>query len=81
MKLAYDAFWANFGKVIKEGLYEDFENRKKIAEIIKVYSHKEDKLITLKNYIDNFTSSQEQIFLFNSRYTSSSQKQSSFGRL
>ena len=59
---AYDAFWANFGKVIKEGLYEDFENRKKIAEIIKVYSHKEDKLITLKNYIDNFTSSQEQIF-------------------
>ena len=56
------AFWANFGKVIKEGLYEDFENRKKIAEIIKVYSHKEDKLITLKNYISNFTSSQEQIF-------------------
>ena len=61
-EVAYDAFWANFGKVIKEGLYEDFENRKKIAEIIKVYSHKEDKLITLKNYIDNFTSSQEQIY-------------------
>ncbi|MDA9313129.1 molecular chaperone HtpG [Amylibacter sp.] len=59
---AYDAFWSNFGKVIKEGLYEDFENRNKIAEIIKVYSFKEDKLITLKAYLENFTEGQDQIF-------------------
>ena len=59
---AYDAFWSNFGKVIKEGLYEDFENRNKIAEIIKVYSFKEDKLITLKAYLENFTKGQDQIF-------------------
>jgi molecular chaperone HtpG len=58
----YDAFWGNFGKVIKEGLYEDFENRNKIAEIIKVYSFKEDKLITLKAYLENFTEGQDQIF-------------------
>ena len=59
---AYDAFWGNFGKVIKEGLYEDFENRNKIAEIIKVFSFKEDKLITLKAYLENFTEGQDQIF-------------------
>ena len=59
---AYDAFWGNFGKVIKEGLYEDFENRNKIAEIIKVFSFKEDKLITLKAYLENFTKGQDQIF-------------------
>ena len=59
---AYDAFWSNFGKVIKEGLYEDFENRNKIAEIIKVYSFKEDKLITLKAYLENFSEGQDQIF-------------------
>lgn len=59
---AYDAFWGNFGKVIKEGLYEDFENRNKIAEIIKVYSFKEDKLITLKAYLENFSEGQDQIF-------------------
>ena len=59
---AYDAFWGNFGKVIKEGLYVDFENRNKIAEIIKVYSFKEDKLITLKAYLENFTEGQDQIF-------------------
>ena len=59
---AYDAFWGNFGKVIKEGLYEDFENRNKIAEIIKVYSFKEDQLITLKAYLENFSEGQDQIF-------------------
>merc|ERR1711935_1022152 len=59
---SYDAFWGNFGKVIKEGLYEDFENRNKIAEIIKVFSFKEDKLITLKAYLENFTKGQDQIF-------------------
>ena len=57
-EVSYDAFWSNFGKVIKEGLYEDFENREKIAEIIKVHSFKEDKLITLKSYLDTFANGQ-----------------------
>ena len=61
---AYDKFWSQFGKVIKEGLYEDFENRDKIAEIIRVYSNKEDKLVTLQDYIDNFAEGQDQIFYF-----------------
>ncbi|MBL6845364.1 MAG: molecular chaperone HtpG, partial [Planktomarina sp.] len=61
---AYDAFWSQFGKVIKEGLYEDFENRDKIAEIIRVYSNKDEKLISLQDYIDNFADGQNQIFYF-----------------
>jgi len=61
-EVSYDTFWSNFGKVIKEGLYEDFENREKIAEIIKVHSFKEDKLITLKSYLETFANGQEQIF-------------------
>lgn len=47
----YDAFWEQFGKVLKEGLYEDFENREKIAEITRVYSLKHEKLISLDDYI------------------------------
>ena len=31
----YDAFWNQFGKVLKEGLYEDFENREKVVEIVR----------------------------------------------
>ena len=40
----YDAFWNQFGKVLKEGLYEDFENREKIVEIVRVYSFKHEKI-------------------------------------
>lgn len=58
----YDAFWAQFGKVLKEGLYEDPENRKKLAELVKVYSFKHDKLITLQSYIDEMAEKQESIY-------------------
>ena len=60
---AYDAFWEQFGKVLKEGLYEDIENKDKIAEIIKVHSHKEDKLITLQSYIDSMVDGQDKIYV------------------
>ena len=60
---AYDAFWGQFGKVLKEGLYEDIENKDKIAEIIKVHSHKEDKLITLQSYIDSMVDGQDKIYV------------------
>ena len=35
---AYDTFWEQFGKVLKEGLYEDIENREKVADITRVFS-------------------------------------------
>ena len=60
---AYDAFWEQFGKVLKEGLYEDLENKDKIAEIIKVHSLKEDKLITLQGYIDSMVDGQDKIYV------------------
>jgi len=60
---AYDAFWEQFGKVLKEGLYEDIENKDKIAEIIKVHSLKEDKLITLQSYIDSMVDGQDKIYV------------------
>jgi molecular chaperone HtpG len=34
---SYDAFWNNFGRVIKEGLYEDHENREKILPLCRFY--------------------------------------------
>ena len=60
---AYDAFWGQFGKVLKEGLYEDIENKDKIAEIIKVHSFKEDKLITLQSYVESMVDGQDKIFI------------------
>ena len=58
----YDAFWNQFGKVLKEGLYEDFENREKIVEIVRVYSFKHEKLITLENYYDEMLENQDNIY-------------------
>ena len=58
----YDAFWEQFGKVIKEGLYEDFENREKIAEITRVYSLKHEKLINLDDYIEEIGEKQDKIY-------------------
>ena len=62
-EVAYDAFWEQFGKVLKEGLYEDIENKDKIAEIIRVRSFKEDKLITLQSYIDSMIDGQDKIYV------------------
>ena len=58
----FDVFWNQFGKVLKEGLYEDYENREKIAEITRVYSFKHDKLVTLDRYIEEMSEKQEKIY-------------------
>ncbi len=59
---AYDNFWEQFGKVIKEGLYEDFENRDKVAEITRVFSLKADANITLTDYVEDFVAEQKEIY-------------------
>ena len=58
----YDLFWNQFGKVLKEGLYEDNDNREKIAEITRVYSFKHDKLVTLDTYIEEMAEKQDKIY-------------------
>ena len=58
----YDLFWNQFGKVLKEGLYEDYDNREKIAEITRVYSFKHDKLVTLETYIEEMAEKQDKIY-------------------
>ena len=61
-EVEYDTFWDQFGKVLKEGLYEDFENREKIADITRAYSFKHEKLISLGTYVDEMAKKQNQIF-------------------
>ena len=58
----YDAFWSEFGRVIKEGLYEDFEYRDKVAEVTRVYSKKAGANITLQDYVEGFAQDQSDIY-------------------
>ena len=61
-KVDFDKFWANFGRVIKEGLYEDSENREKIIEICRFHSSKENTFINLSDYIGKMIEGQDQIY-------------------
>ena len=51
-KQAYDVFWEQFGIVLKEGMYEDVDNREKILKISRFRSSKSDELISLSDYIE-----------------------------
>ena len=59
---AYNTFWGNFGRVIKEGLYEDHENRGKIIELCRFQSSQQNQLISLEHYIDAMPEGQKDIF-------------------
>jgi molecular chaperone HtpG len=59
---AYDNFWDQFGKVLKEGLYEDLGNREKVADITRVFSFNADANITLQEYVDTFAAEQKDIY-------------------
>ena len=58
----YKTFWENFGAVIKEGLYEDHENRDKILEIAKFNSTSSDSLTSLNEYVERMGKGQNEIF-------------------
>ena len=58
----FSKFWANFGAVLKEGLYEDHENRGKILEIVRFNSTASDKLISLAEYVERMKKGQTEIY-------------------
>jgi molecular chaperone HtpG len=58
----YQSLWAALGKVIKEGLYEDQDNKEKILDISLFKSTKTNELVTLQDYVDNFAKGQDVIY-------------------
>ncbi|MGB0630318.1 MAG: molecular chaperone HtpG [Alphaproteobacteria bacterium] len=59
----YKLFWENFGPVIKEGLYEDFENREAIQKIARFHSTAGgDDLVSLEDYVGRMKDGQDAIY-------------------
>ena len=58
----YATFWDNFGAVLKEGLYEDHENREKLLELVRFKSTESDNLVSLEDYVGRMNEGQEEIF-------------------
>ncbi len=61
----YQAFWREFGKVLKEGPAEDFGNREKIAGLLRFTTTKSEgdaQDVSLDQYIERMAEKQEKIF-------------------
>ncbi|MCL2473364.1 MAG: molecular chaperone HtpG [Alphaproteobacteria bacterium] len=58
----YEKMWDNFGAVIKEGIYEDIDNRNDIAELVLAKSTYSDEYTTLKEYVSRMKEGQDAIF-------------------
>lgn len=59
----YRTLWKEFGRVLKEGLLQDFENQDAILEISSFASTQDEEgLTTLRSYVERMKEGQEQIF-------------------
>ncbi|MEQ8804230.1 MAG: molecular chaperone HtpG [Rhodospirillales bacterium] len=58
----YVTFWETFGPVLKEGLYEDGDNREKILELVRFKSSERDGWISLADYLTAMKDGQDAIF-------------------
>ncbi|VUX48096.1 Chaperone protein HtpG [Candidatus Defluviicoccus seviourii] len=58
----YETFWNAFGAVLKEGLYEDFENRERILPLCRFRSSAGSELTSLDGYIGRMKPGQDAIY-------------------
>ena len=59
----YEKFWLEFGVNIKAGVYEGFgANKESLKNMLLFYSTFEDKLVTLKEYVDRMPEEQKEIY-------------------
>ncbi|QIS01045.1 molecular chaperone HtpG [Nocardia brasiliensis] len=59
----YQTFWREFGRVLKEGLLGDFDNRETILQVSSFAStHSESELTTLAQYVERMPEGQDAIY-------------------
>jgi molecular chaperone HtpG len=58
----YEKFWSDFGPVLKEGLYEDQENREKLLEIARFRTTHDADWTTLEAYLGRMKEGQDEIY-------------------
>ncbi|MEL0083482.1 MAG: molecular chaperone HtpG, partial [Gammaproteobacteria bacterium] len=61
----YQTFWDNFGKVLKEGLVDDFTNKERIARLLRFATTQgsgQEQNVSLDDYIGRMGEKQEKIY-------------------
>ncbi len=61
-KEGYLEFYKTFGKVLKEGVMSEFENRELLLDLLLFKSSKSDNLISLNEYINSMQKDQKEIY-------------------
>ncbi|NKC33443.1 molecular chaperone HtpG [Falsiroseomonas selenitidurans] len=60
---AYGSFWANFGAVLKEGVWEDTEHHKELAPLLRFRSSAVEGWTSLPDYVARMKPGQEAIYV------------------
>ena len=58
----YETFWEQFGQVIKEGIYEDQEQREKLLDLARFRSTHDDGWVSLADYVGRMKDGQDAIY-------------------
>lgn len=58
----YKEFYSQFGNVLKEGLYSDFENKETILNLLRFHSLNKNEAISLKSYKESMPKDQKSIY-------------------
>ncbi len=58
----YDEFWKEYGKPIKEGLYQDYENKETLLELARFKSTKAEGFTSLEEYVGRMKPDQNSIY-------------------
>ena len=58
----YATFWSNFGSVLKEGLYEDSDQRETLLELARFSSTHGDAPVSLADYLGRMAEGQDAIY-------------------
>ena len=61
-KEKYAEFYGEYGRLIKEGVYQDFEHKDALTELLRFKSTKEDGLVSLREYVDRMREDQKSIY-------------------
>jgi molecular chaperone HtpG len=58
----YGKFWQTFGAVLKEGMYEDHEQRERLLELTRFHSTASDQPVGIADYVARMKPGQDAIF-------------------
>ena len=61
-KEKYAEFYDQYRRLIKEGVYQDFEHKDGLTDLLRYESTKDDGLVSLKEYVDRMKDDQKSIY-------------------